>query len=99
MNPYEIRQEATRIIGEDRVPVDVLEDIVERFGPIDAAVTVREVTETIARTYGVDVRLIEEDHNGAPEGTANYDGRALAFSFDVDGRDIRVLVEDVTVDE
>lgn len=99
MNPYEIRQEAARIIGEDRVPVEVLTDIVERFGPIDAALTVREVTETIARTYGVDVRLIDEDHNGPPGSTSDYEGRALAFTFEVDGRDLRVLVEDVTVDD
>lgn len=99
MNLYELRQEAERIIGEDRIPTDVLQDLVDRFGTIDAAVTIREVTQTMARSYGVDVRLIEEDHNGPPGGTTDYNGRALAFTFEVDGRDIRVLVEDVTVDE
>ncbi len=98
MNPYDLREEATRIIGEDRVPTGVLQDIVAHYGEVDAAVTVRGVAEQLARSYGVDVRLIEEDHNGPPGSTSDYEGRALAFTFEVDGRDLRVLVEDVTVD-
>jgi hypothetical protein len=86
MNPYEVRQEAERIISEDRVPTDVLQDIVDRYGEVSAEVTVRAVAEQFARTYGVDVRLIEADHG-------------LAFQFEVDGRDLRVTVEDVTLDE
>jgi hypothetical protein len=41
---------------------------------------------------------IEEDCNGAPGGTTDYDGRALAFMYETEGRTIRVLVEDVTLD-
>lgn len=41
---------------------------------------------------------IEEDCNGAPSGTSDYDGRALAFMYEAEGRTIRVLVEDVTLD-
>lgn len=41
---------------------------------------------------------IEEDHNDPPGDTANYPGRALAFTVEVDGFQIRVLVEDVTPD-
>jgi hypothetical protein len=39
-----------------------------------------------------------EDHNGSPGDTSDYPGRALAFTVEVDGFDIRVLVEDVTPD-
>lgn len=41
---------------------------------------------------------IEEDHNSPPADTSPYPGRALAFTVEVDGCDIRVLVEDVTPD-
>jgi hypothetical protein len=64
----------------------------------DYAETVLVVTRHLARAYGVDTRLIEEDHNGPPGGTTDYTGRALAFQFEVDGRELRVLVEDVTID-
>ena len=98
MNNYELRQEAERIIVEDRVPVEVLQDIVDRYGEVAGATTVRAVTEQFARTYGVDPRLIEDDCNGPPSGTSEYEGRGLAFMFEVDGYTLRVLVEDVTID-
>lgn len=97
-NPYLIREEAERIIGEDRVPTDVLEELVALYGQNDHAKTVRTVAENLARMFSVDVRLIEEDHNAPPGGTTDYEGRVLAFTFEVDGREMRVLVEDVTVD-
>lgn len=100
MDPYEVRRRAEVIIGEDRVPTDVLQKLIEDFGsPMEYAETVRVVAENLARLFSVDTRLIEEDHNGPPGGTTDYDGRALAFQFEVDGRELRVLVEDVTVDE
>jgi hypothetical protein len=34
-----------------------------------------------------------------PDGTSDYDGRALAFSFTSEGRTYRVLIEDITLDE
>lgn len=61
--------------------------------------TVRVVTEHLAREYGKGWADIEADHNDPPGGTTDYDGRALAFIVEVDGYQIRVLVEDVTIDE
>ena len=99
MDPYEVRKRAEVIIGEDRVPTDVLQDMIDQFGPpMEYAETVRVVTENLARLFNVDVNTIEEDHNGPPGGTSDYAGRSLAFMFEVDGRNLRVLVEDVTID-
>jgi hypothetical protein len=36
-NPYEIREEAARIIGEDRVPTNVLADLLAQYGDSDPA--------------------------------------------------------------
>jgi hypothetical protein len=100
VNPYLVREEAERIIGEDRVPTAVLQNLIDTFGPVNrGAETVRVVTENFARLHGDNAVLtIEEDHNEPPGGTSPYEGRALAFQFEVDGIELRVLVEDVTVD-
>ncbi len=66
---------------------------------MSGADTVRVVTERLAQLYSMGWADIEADLNGPPGGTSDYDGRALAFIVEVDGYDIRVLVEDVTVDE
>lgn len=60
--------------------------------------TVLVVTKGLASTFGMGEIDIEVDHNDPPSDTTDYEGRALAFIVEVDGYEIRVLVEDVTPD-
>lgn len=69
----------------------------------NGAANVGRLTRTLRGYLEHDVMLrpheIEEDCNGAPGGTSDFEGRALAFIIEVGGRNLRVLVEDVTLDE
>lgn len=97
-DPYAIRREAERIIGEDRVPTSVLEQLVRQYGYDSRAETVSVVATKLAHVYGLSWADISIDHNDPPMDTSNYEGRALTFSMEVDGLDLRVLIEDVTPD-
>ena len=63
MNPYEIRREAERLIGEDRVPTATLYEIVRDFGD-----DCRPCTCTLACQPAVE--LIHEDSYCREEASA-----------------------------
>jgi hypothetical protein len=95
----------------DYVDPDELRDDPETGGryaviaraPRSGAPTVEAIAEYLRRAAGArgwSPSFAEEDHNGPPMDTSDYDGRALAFLMDdVDGYQIRVVVEDVTPDD
>jgi hypothetical protein len=73
-DPYEIRREAERLIGEDRVPTDVLRDIIEQFGddPLPGTPEMYLVIGPSALTYtekGEIVETVEWSDNGKPDWT------------------------------
>jgi hypothetical protein len=87
----EARDVADRINATD-------EQLRAAFDPINAA-TVRAYMESVAfNLHNANKPDIERDDNPAPEGTRNYDGRALAYHVEHLGRELRVTVEDVTMD-